>query len=41
MKKPAESTATAPSGPMMMPFGAVSSADKEMYMKNKHDSGVK
>jgi hypothetical protein len=24
-----------------MPFGAVSSADKEMYMRNKRESGVK
>jgi hypothetical protein len=40
MKKPAASTAMSTPGPMM-PFGQVSSADKEMYAKNKHDSGVK
>jgi hypothetical protein len=35
-KKPAASTAMNP-----MPFGGPSSADKEMYMRNKRESGVK
>jgi hypothetical protein len=38
-KKPVASTATAPANPM--PFGAVSSTDKEMYLRNKRESGVK
>jgi hypothetical protein len=38
--KPAAAAAAAPaSGPMMM--GQVSAADKAMYMKNQHDSGMK
>jgi hypothetical protein len=39
-KKPAASTAMSTPSPMM-PFGTVSSADKEMYMRNKRESGVK
>jgi hypothetical protein len=39
-KKPAESTAMNTSSPTM-PFGGVSSADKEMYLRNKRESGVK
>ena len=40
MKKPAAApaAAAAPSGPMM---GSVSAADKAMYKKNLHDSGMK
>jgi hypothetical protein len=34
---PAAASTTSP-GPFM---GQVSAADREMYMKNKHDSGVK
>ena len=40
MKPAAAAAAAAPaSGPMMM--GQVSAADKAMYMKNQHDSGMK
>jgi hypothetical protein len=41
-KKPKAAAAAAPApaaSPMM--FGQVSAADKAMYMKNKHDSGMK
>ncbi len=37
--KPAAAAAAPASGPMMM--GQVSAADKAMYMKNQHDSGLK
>ncbi len=37
-KAAATAAATAPSGPMM---GNVSAADKAMYKKNLHDSGMK
>ncbi len=37
MKPKAEAAAAAPSGPMMAP----SAADKKLYMKNQHDSGMK
>ena len=41
-KKPAASTAMNTSGPTTTwPFGGVSSADKEMYLRNKRESGVK
>ena len=35
--KAAAAAPAAPAGPMMQP----SAADKAMYMKNKHDSGMK
>ena len=38
MMKPAAAAAAPASGPMMM---QPSAADKAMYMKNKHDSGMK
>jgi hypothetical protein len=41
VKKPkasAAATATTSAGPFM---GQVSAADRALYMKNKHDSGVK
>jgi hypothetical protein len=38
MKPKAAAAAPAPSGPMMM---NPSAADKKMYMKNMHDSGMK
>src|SRR6202166_4577803 len=38
-KAPAAAAATSSAGPMMM--GQVSAADRAMYMKNKHDSGMK
>jgi hypothetical protein len=37
-KAPAVATSTASAGPMM---GQPSAADREMYMKNKRDSGIK
>ena len=37
-KAPAAATSTGSSGPLM---GQVSAADRALYMKNKHDSGVK
>jgi hypothetical protein len=37
-KAPAAATSAAGPGPMM---GQPSAADKEMYMKNKRDSGIK
>ena len=41
-KKPATpTTAMNTPGPMMMPFYTASSADKEMYARNKRESGVK
>ncbi|HYW62497.1 MAG TPA: hypothetical protein VE865_04775 [Bradyrhizobium sp.] len=41
MKKP-KASAAAMSTPSPGPFmGQVSAADREMYIKNKHDSGVK
>ena len=39
-KKPAASSAMSTPAPMM-PFYTASSADKQLYVKNKHDSGVK
>jgi hypothetical protein len=39
-KKPAATAAATTPAPMM-PFATVSSADKEMYMRNKRESGVK
>jgi hypothetical protein len=39
-KKPAASTTASTPAPMM-PFYTASSADKEMYMRNKRESGVK
>jgi hypothetical protein len=38
-KKPKAAAATAPAAPMLI--GQVSAADKALYMKNKHDSGMK
>jgi hypothetical protein len=35
----AATTMTATSGPMM--FGQVSAADRELYMRNQRDSGIK
>jgi hypothetical protein len=41
-KKPAASTVAANTAPQATwPFGGVSSADKEMYARNKRESGVK
>jgi hypothetical protein len=41
MKKPAAAS-TAMSAPApTMPFGGPTAADKQMYMKNKRDSGMK
>jgi len=41
-KKPAVSTAAANTAAQTTwPFGAVSSADKEMYARNKRESGLK
>ena len=37
-KAPAAATSTASPGPLM---GQVSAADRALYMKNKHDSGMK
>jgi hypothetical protein len=37
-KAPAAATSTASPGPLM---GQVSAANHALYMKNKHDSGVK
>jgi hypothetical protein len=37
-KAPAAATSTSSTGPFM---GQVSDADRALYMKNKHDSGVK
>ncbi len=37
-KAPAAATSTASPGPMM---GQVSAADRALYIKNKHDSGMK
>jgi hypothetical protein len=37
-KAPAAATSTTSPGPMM---GQPSAADRAMYMKNKHDSGMK
>lgn len=40
--KPAASTAAASTAAQpTWPFGGVSSADKEMYLRNKRESGVK
>ncbi len=39
MKPKAAAAAPAPAAPMMM--GGVSAADKAMYKKNMHDSGMK
>jgi hypothetical protein len=36
--KPAAATSTGSAGPLM---GQVSAADRALYKKNKHDSGVK
>src|SRR5476651_399429 len=38
LEAPAAATSTASAGPLM---GQVSAADRALYMKNKHDSGVK
>ncbi len=41
-KKPATSTAAANmAAQTTWPFGGVSSADKEMYLRNKRESGLK
>jgi hypothetical protein len=37
-KAPAAATSTGSTGPMM---GQASAADRALYMKNKHDSGMK
>jgi hypothetical protein len=37
-KAPAAAASTATAGPLM---GQVSAADRALYMKNKHDSGMK
>ena len=37
-KAPAAATTTGSTGPLM---GQVSAADRALYVKNKHDSGVK
>jgi hypothetical protein len=39
-KAPAAATSTSSAGPFMGP-GQVSAADRALYMKNKHDSGMK
>jgi hypothetical protein len=41
MKPKAPAAAAAPAGPSSPMMGQVSAADKAMYMKNMHDSGMK
>jgi hypothetical protein len=40
MMKPKEAAATTTTTPMMM-TGGVSAADRALYVKNEHDSGMK
>jgi hypothetical protein len=40
-KKPKEPAAAASTGGAGLPMGQVSAADRTLYMKNKHDSGMK
>jgi hypothetical protein len=40
-KKPKEAASASPPAAAPMLIGQVSAADKALYMKNKHDSGMK